>query len=86
MLTHLNLRLRIFLFFCLLACGAAAIAGGAMAKIRALWGGGLLVLSALGMYVAFGFNPFTMFPIAFAALGGVLAIAAGKPHEPKSHF
>jgi len=63
-----------------------AIAGGAMAKMRALWGGGLLILSALGMYMAFGFNVFTMFPIAFAGLGGVLAVAAGKPDEPKSHF
>ncbi|MBO9467482.1 hypothetical protein J7443_19740 [Tropicibacter sp. R15_0] len=63
-----------------------AIAGGAMAKARALWGGILLLLSAAGMYFAFGFNVFTMFPIAFAALGGVLALAAGKPDEPKAHF
>ncbi|TNF60009.1 MAG: hypothetical protein EP307_09390 [Rhodobacteraceae bacterium] len=63
-----------------------AIAGGAMAKVRALWGGGLLLLSAAGMYHAFGFGVFTMFPIAFAAVGGVLAIAAGKPDEPKAHF
>ncbi|MGR3637007.1 MAG: hypothetical protein ACU0BK_13935 [Shimia sp.] len=63
-----------------------AIAGGAMAKARALWGGVLLILSAVGMYAAFGFNVFTMFPISFAALGGILALAAGKPDEPKSHF
>ena len=30
MLTRLSLRLRIFLFFCLLAAGAVALAGGAM--------------------------------------------------------
>ena len=63
-----------------------AIAGGAMAKSRALWGGVLLLLSAAGFYHAFGFNVFTMFPIAFAGLGGVLALAAGKPDEPKAHF
>ncbi|WP_270729486.1 hypothetical protein [Shimia sp. Alg240-R146] len=63
-----------------------AIAGGAMAKARALWGGVLLILSAVGMYAAFGFNVFTMFPISFAGLGGILALAAGKPDEPKSHF
>jgi hypothetical protein len=63
-----------------------AIAGGAMAKVRALWGGALLLVSAAGMYYAFGFGVFTMFPIAFAALGGVMAIAAGKPDEPKAHF
>ena len=63
-----------------------AIAGGAMARSRALWGGVLMLLSAGGMYYAFGFNVFTMFPIAFAGAGGVLGIAAGKPDEAKSHF
>ncbi|WP_420568129.1 hypothetical protein [Thalassovita sp.] len=63
-----------------------AIAGGAMAKARALWGGGLMIASAVGMYYAFSFNVFTMFPIGFCALGGLLAIAAGKPDEPKAHF
>jgi hypothetical protein len=63
-----------------------AIAGGAMARARALWGGLLLLVSSVGMYVAFGFNVFTMFPIAFAGVGGVLAAAAGKPDEEKAHF
>lgn len=63
-----------------------AIAGGAMAKTRALWGGGLLIASAALMYAAFGFNVATMFPIGFAGLGGMLAVAAGKPDEPKAHF
>ena len=63
-----------------------AIAGGAMAKVRALWGGVLLLLSAAGMYYAFGFNVFTMFPIGFCLVAGVLALAAGKPDEPKAHF
>jgi hypothetical protein len=63
-----------------------AIAGGAMAKIRALWGGALMLLSAAGLYIAFGFNVFTMFPLGFCLLGGLLALAAGKPDEPKAHF
>lgn len=63
-----------------------AIAGGAMAKVRALWGGILLLLSAGGMYYAFGFNVFTMFPVGFCLVGGLLALAAGKPDEPKAHF
>lgn len=63
-----------------------AITGGAMAKARALWGGGLMLVSAAGMYHAFGFNVFTMFPIGFASVGGLLAIAAGKPDAPKAHF
>lgn len=63
-----------------------AITGGAMASARALWGGVLLLISAGLMYFAFGFSVFTMFPIGFTLLGGVLAIAAGKPDEPKAHF
>ena len=63
-----------------------AIAGAAMAKVRALWGGILLLASTAGMYHAFGFNVFTMFPIGFCGLAGLLALAAGKPDEPKSHF
>ncbi len=63
-----------------------AIAGGAMARIRALWGGGLMLISAGAMFYAFNFNVFTMFPIGFITLGGILAIAAGKPDEPKTHF
>ncbi|WP_420586669.1 hypothetical protein [Ruegeria sp.] len=63
-----------------------AIAGGAMAHARALVGGALLLISAAGMYYAFGFNVFTMFPVAFAAVAGLLGLAAGKPDEPKAHF
>ncbi|MEO3415852.1 hypothetical protein AAFO92_14450 [Roseovarius sp. CAU 1744] len=63
-----------------------AIAGGAMAAARALWGGLLMLVSAGLMYFAFGFSVFTMFPIGFTLLGGLLAIAAGKPDEPKAHF
>ncbi len=63
-----------------------AIAGGAMARARALWGGVLMLLAAAGILYAFGFGVFTMFPIAFCALGGVLAVAAGRPDEEKAHF
>lgn len=63
-----------------------AIAGGAMARSNALVGGILMLVSAAGMYYAFGFNVFTMFPEGMTALGGILALAAGKPDSPKSHF
>lgn len=63
-----------------------AIAGAGMVKARALWGGALMALAAFGMYYAFGFNAFTMFPISFLGLGAVMGLAAGKPDEPKAHF
>lgn len=63
-----------------------AIAGGAMSRARALWGGVLLLISAAGMYHAFGFNVATMFPIALCGIGGLLGIAAGRPDEEKAHF
>ena len=63
-----------------------AIAGGAMARYRALWAGVLMLLSCAAFYFAFGFNVGTMFPIGFAGVGGVLARAAGKPDEEKAHF
>jgi len=39
----------------------------------------LLAIGSGGMYYAFGFNVFTMFPIAMCALGGILALAAKEP-------
>jgi hypothetical protein len=56
-----------------------AIAGGAMARSLAWLAGLLLIGSAAGMYWAFGYGVFTMFPIAMAGLGGVLALAAIRP-------
>lgn len=56
-----------------------AIAGGAMARSSATVGGGLMVLSSIGMYMGFGFSVFTMFPIAMCGLGGVLALMARNP-------
>lgn len=62
------------------------IAGGAMAKSRALWGGIAMLLGSAAFFAAFGFGIWTMFPIGFAGLGGILAIAAGKPDEDVAHF
>ncbi len=75
-----------FIRFASFVAPLLAIAGGAMAKARALWGGILMLVSAFFFYSAFGFNVGTMFPIGFVALGGILGIAAGKPDEPKAHF
>lgn len=58
-----------------------AIAGGAMARTRAMLGGILMLVASGGLYWGFGFGVFTMFPIAFCALGGILAITARTPDE-----
>ena len=62
-----------------------AIAGGAVAASRGIWGGIALLLASACFYYAFGFNVFTFFPIGFAGLGGLLAIAARQPDSPTSH-
>ena len=62
-----------------------AIAGGAMAKDRALIAGILLLAAAAAFYAGFGFNVATLFPIGFAALGGLLAIASRQPDAPRAH-
>lgn len=56
-----------------------AIAGGAMARSAHVPAGVLLLASAAGMFFAFGFGVFTMFPIVMCGLGGVLALAARSP-------
>lgn len=62
------------------------VAGAAMARARALWGGLLMLAAAVGIYHGLGFGVFTMFPIACLGLGGLLALAAGKPDTEKAHF
>ena len=56
-----------------------AIAGAAMARSQNLPAGVLLLASSAAIWVAFGFNAFTMFPIAMCGLGGLLALAARQP-------
>lgn len=63
-----------------------AIAGAVMAKYRALWGGSALALAAAGLYWAFGIGFFSIFPVSMCSLAAILALAAGRPDEPKRHF
>lgn len=55
-----------------------AIAGGAMALSKPMLAGALLLISAGGMYYAFGFYFYTMFAIAMAGLAGLMALSSGK--------
>ena len=56
-----------------------------IASIRTEWrcGG---PLSAGGMYWAFGMGFFTIFPLFFCGVAGLMALAAGKPDEERAHF
>ncbi len=62
-----------------------AIAGAGMARYRALWGGILLVIAAVAIYLTFS-NFFSIFPAAMCGLAGVFALIAGRPDEETSHF
>ena len=56
-----------------------AIAGAAMARSRNVPAGILELAAAALLLYGFGFNVFTMFPIAMLGLGGILALAARQP-------
>lgn len=74
-----------FIRFASFVAPLLAIAGGAMARDRALWGGIAMLLSCAAFYFAFGFNVGTMFPIGFVGVGGILAIASRQPDRPTAH-
>ena len=57
------------------------IAGGAMSPLRPLLGAILMLLSAVGMFWGFGFNVFTMFPIAMCLAAGVLGLSGALTRE-----
>ncbi|WP_136634664.1 hypothetical protein [Pseudooceanicola onchidii] len=63
-----------------------ALAGAGMAPHRALVGGLLLIVSVVGMYMGMGLGFFTLWPMAFCGVAGIMALAAGRPDEPKAHF
>ena len=56
-----------------------AIAGAAMARSQNMAAGVLMLAACVAIWLAFGFNVFTMFPIGMCGLGGVLALAAKQP-------
>ena len=62
-----------------LAAPVLAIAGAAMARSENTVGGLLLLAATAGMFYAFGFGVFTMFPIVMCGVGGMLALLARRP-------
>lgn len=74
-----------FIKFASFVAPLLAIAGGAMARDRALIAGVLMLAGAAAFYAAFGFNWGTMFPIGFAGAGGALAIMSRQPDAPRAH-
>lgn len=56
-----------------------AIAGGAMSRSQHVLGGVLMIAASALVWIAFGFGVFTMFPIGFCLLGGVLSLTASQP-------
>jgi hypothetical protein len=61
-----------------MAVPIASIVGGGMAKAKPVIGGGLMLLSAIGMFLIFGFNFFTAIPLILSAVGGALALVAAN--------
>lgn len=57
------------------------IAGGAMSPGKPTVGALLMLLSAVGMFWGFGFNAFTMFPIAMCLAAGVLGLTGALSRE-----
>src|ERR1700674_346519 len=56
-----------------MAIPIASLVGGGMAKEKPTIAGGLMVVSAIGMFFIFGFNFFTAIPLVLSAVGGLLA-------------
>jgi len=58
-----------------------SIAGGAMSPQRPFSGAVLMLLSSAGMFWGFGFNVFTMFPIAMCLCAGLLGVFGAMGRE-----
>ena len=58
-----------------------SIAGGAMTPKKPMAGAVLMLASSAGMFWGFGFNVFTMFPIAMCLVAGVLGVMGALGRE-----
>ena len=67
-----------------MAIPIASLVGGGIAKANAIAGGILMLLSAGGMLLVFGFNFFTAIPLVLSGIGGVLALLSTNVPNPET--
>jgi hypothetical protein len=67
-----------------MAIPIASLVGGGIAKANAVVAGILMLLSAVGMLLLFGFNFFTAIPVVLSGVGGLLALMAANEAKPKA--
>src|SRR5438270_6274995 len=56
----------------------ASLAGGGMSLAKPLFGGVLMLVSAVLVLIIFGFNFFTFLSIALSGIGGILALVSSQ--------
>ena len=67
-----------------IAIPIACLVGGGMAKSNAMIAGILMLLSAVGMLLVFGFNFFTAIPLVLSAVGGIIALVSANNAKEKT--
>ncbi len=67
-----------------IAIPIAGLVGGGMAKSNAFVAGVLMLLSAAGMLLVFGFNFFTAIPVVLSGVGGVMALISANDAKAKT--
>jgi hypothetical protein len=75
-----------FVFYQLvsMAIPIASLVGGGLAKVNAFAAGALMLLSAVGMLLLFGFNFFTSLPLVLSGIGAVLAFLSAREARAKA--
>jgi SSS family solute:Na+ symporter len=67
-----------------MAIPIASLVGGGMAKSDAVVAGILMLLSAVGMLLVFGFNFFTAIPLVLSGVGGMMALVSANDPKTKT--
>ena len=67
-----------------MAIPIASLVGGGLAKVNAFAAGALMLLSAVGMLLLFGFDFFTALSLVLSGIGAVLALLSAKEATTKA--